>query len=393
MCPTKTTIAHIKHNNADGSPAHPELQQPKDSAVFPSRDRHIDALKGFLIVLVVLGHIPYASFFSDKTSWQYIWVDSAISGLHMNFFRMPLFLAVGVLFIPALSKRFVKKIAIALLIPYVIWILQPTIIYDPARDLINAIGRFKDLLKGNYQALVSILWFLPALFSCKVIFSFAKLANNKIATWSKSKKYALYGVLGALWCVYFALTRKIAVLHCLGKIPFGIDIALYLIPMFIAIIAVYRHRAYLLKLHVIIILLIAAGATQLIVYVEPIKTLTSFHERIDLAQYSVPYNFFGYVGMVVLSGAILMLAYKLKSGAVLKLLSYVGTYSFPIYILHFKILKDIFLRFDGAASSLSPSVAVLALFGTQLTAIVLPIIFSKILMYLSTDFRYAGFVK
>lgn len=79
-----------------------------------SRDLKIDSLKGFLITLVVIGHIPFGSFNIEKvdsikyfTQWLY-------------FFHMPLFLAVSVLYIKDNYNWFFKRASL-ILIPYLFW--------------------------------------------------------------------------------------------------------------------------------------------------------------------------------------------------------------------------------------------------------------------------------
>jgi len=79
-----------------------------------SRDLNLDTLKGLLIVLVVVGHIPFGHFSIEKydsikyfSQWFY-------------FIHMALFLAVSVLIIKS-DYNWLLKTASLILIPYLFW--------------------------------------------------------------------------------------------------------------------------------------------------------------------------------------------------------------------------------------------------------------------------------
>ena len=79
-----------------------------------TRDSKIDSLKGFLIILVVVGHIPFGSFNIEK-------VDAIKYFTHwFYFFHMSLFLAVSVLFIKSEYSWLIKRASLILL-PYLFW--------------------------------------------------------------------------------------------------------------------------------------------------------------------------------------------------------------------------------------------------------------------------------
>jgi fucose 4-O-acetylase-like acetyltransferase len=78
------------------------------------RNLKIDTLKGFLIILVVIGHIPF-SYFSLQTI-----TPITIFSSWLYFFHMPLFLAISTLFIKANIKWLGKRFLL-ILSPYLFW--------------------------------------------------------------------------------------------------------------------------------------------------------------------------------------------------------------------------------------------------------------------------------
>ena len=78
------------------------------------RDSKIDSLKGFLIILVVVGHIPFGNFNIEKVDA----INYAIRWFY--FFHMPLFLVVSVLFIKSEYNLLIKRASLILL-PYLFW--------------------------------------------------------------------------------------------------------------------------------------------------------------------------------------------------------------------------------------------------------------------------------
>ena len=141
-----------------------------------NRDLRIDSLKGFLIILVIIGHIPLNSFniekqhiFSSFTQWIY-------------FFHMPLFFAMRVLFIKNDFIWIIKRASL-ILIPYFFWFF-----YGHKKLLFeNPLEFMRGVFMGNWESLNSIIWFLPALFTLNVLFYIFYKSNQGL-------KYLLFGL-------------------------------------------------------------------------------------------------------------------------------------------------------------------------------------------------------
>lgn len=326
------------------------------------RDLNLDSLKGFLIILVVFGHFPF-EFFSIERSTILIDIIAFV-----YFFHMPLFLSISALFIKSDYNWLIKRASL-ILIPYLFWFL-----YDHRIMLLIAPRDFfTKLFMGNWASLESIFWFLPALFSLNVLFFLFYKGNKFVKI-----------ILFAISLLVFVFSNKIMLIH--NAIPFGIDVALYILILTFFVKLVYENRNKLEKINMPLSILIIIISSLNLFYFEPIKMHTQWHSRIDLAQLSVPITILGYISFIILNVFIFLLFLKIKSN---QLLSFVGTYSFPIFIMHLMILYKLplLVKFDNII--LNAFFMVL----TFILSIILPIVFSKILMRISDKFKYLGLVK
>jgi peptidoglycan/LPS O-acetylase OafA/YrhL len=182
--------------------------------------------------------------------------------------------------------------------------------------------------------------------------------------------------------------------HLAGLIPFGIDIVIYLLPFIFILNFIYKKRDLFLKLNVLVYGCTALLAGVLIYAFEPIKTTTEYLYRIDFAQLSVPENLFGYFTMSLLSGSLLMVFLKIKNDW----LSWVGKYTFPIFLMHIFILS----RFTGLLKRLLGGVpehfhldgwVFLYSFFVFISVVFIPIFISRCLMHFSEKWKYIGMVK
>jgi fucose 4-O-acetylase-like acetyltransferase len=328
----------------------------------PIRDTHIDALKGLLVLLMAVGHIPYDFFNIDKSNL----LDLLSSFIY--FFHMPLFLVISVLFIKT-NYVWLGKRAMLILGPYLFWYVfaqKKLLLSDPLRLLANVFW-------GNWSTLHSTLWFLPALFTL----------NMLVFLFYKSKNYTQY-ILLFLSLACFVCARQLMTVH--AQIPFGIDIALYMLVLAYLTKTIYKHRETCKNISLWILLTAITLSTLALFYMEPVKTHTPFHAIIDLAQFSVPVTVPGYLAFLGLSCSVFILFLKLPP---LHLLSVMGAYSFPIFLLHLKILYEVpkFIKSDSLA------VNIVCLLLTFCLAIIAPVLLSKGLMRLSEKFKYIGMVK
>ena len=286
-----------------------------------NRNLKVDSLKGFLILLVVLGHLPFSHFNIEKS------LIIKNIGMMIYFFHMPLFFAISTLFIKKNYEWLIKR-AFVILLPYLFWYF-----YGHKRLLLeNPLNFLSDLLMGNWTSLNSILWFLPALYSLNILFFiFERL---------KIKGRALMIILSVL---AFIFSEEIMSIH--QNVPFGFDVALYLFLLVFVIRLIYLNRLYFEQCHYLAIILLLTLSSVLLFYFEPIKTHTEYQSIIDLAQFSVPVTVFGYVSYTILSCTIFILFLRLKGN---KILAYIGYYSFPIFLLHLIVIykTSTLIQFD-----------------------------------------------
>lgn len=326
------------------------------------RDLNLDSLKGFLIILVVFGHFPFEFFSIEKPSILINFIA------FVYFFHMPLFLSISTLFIKSDYNWLIKRASL-ILTPYLFWFLYyhwPILITAP-NDF------FTKLFMGNWASLKSVFWYLPALFSLNVLFFL----------FYKQNKFFKIIFIAISFLVYVS-SNKIMLLH--DVIPFGIDVALYIFMLTLFIKFVYLNRNWLQKINITLTILIIIISSLILFYLEPIKMHTQWHSRIDLAQFSVPITIIGYITFIILNVFFFLLFFKIKSN---QILSFVGIYSFPIFILHLIILYKLPLSFKFDNIILNT----LFMLVTFILSIILPIVFSKFLMRISDKFKYIGLVK
>jgi fucose 4-O-acetylase-like acetyltransferase len=326
------------------------------------RDLNLDSLKGFLIILVVYGHMPFEFFSIEKSS-----LLSNI-GSFIYFFHMPLFLGVSAIFIRPSYEWLIKRTSL-ILVPYVFWFFyNHRMMFREDPD-----GFFTKLFMGNWASLESIFWFLPALFSLNVLVFLFYKENIFI-------KFIL--IISSL--LLFVFSSKIMLMH--SFIPFGVDVALYIFILTYLMRLLYENRNLIEKLSIPLLMIMILISSLLMFYFEPIKTHTQWYSRIDLAQFSVPITIVGYISFIILNLSIFLFFLKIKSNQILAL---VGTYSFPIFLMHLMILYKLPLlfKFDNNIYNLFFMVV------TFILSIVVPIIFSKVLMKISEKFKYIGLVK
>ena len=232
---------------------------------------------------------------------------------------------------------------------------------------------FTKLFMGNWASLESIFWFLPALFSLNFFF-FLFFKNNRI-----TKSTLIVDSF-----LMFVFANHIMSFHNL--MPFGLDVALYIFILAYLIRLIYENKNWIKNLNLLMLIVAIIISSLLLFYFEPIKMHTQWHSRIDLAQFFVPVTVIGYVSFIVINLSIFTLFLKIKPNRVLE---FIGTYSFPIFIMHLIILYNLPLRIKLDTTILNLLFMVL----TFMLAIVLPIFLSKVLMKLSDKFKYIGLVK
>jgi fucose 4-O-acetylase-like acetyltransferase len=270
-------------------------------------------------VAVIIGHLPGGVHgvhpFGALPEWIY-------------YIHIPLFMAVSCLFVSRFTWRKTGSRALRILVPYGIWFA----LSHPWRLLFAPAGLLGDGLMGNWTHLQSILWFLPALFT----------ANVAMALWRRLESRGLWvRVLldaGTMQLSLFAFlfAREVARLH--DRIPFGLDVVIFLLPFLLAMGRVWRLRPALARLGGALapLALLALGlGWALVRFCEDLKCHGGFQRRVDFAQFTVPERLPGYLGMLLMGAALLLLADRIPFR---RLWAALGRFSMPIYLLHYPLL-------------------------------------------------------
>ena len=326
------------------------------------RNQGLDALRGALMVSVIIGHFPTSARglnpFGPLPEWLY-------------YFHIPLFLALSCLFAQPCTLRQLGQRARQLLVPFGIWMA----LTHPLR-LLNQPGALAwDTLMGNWAHVASILWFLPALFS----------ANLLMTLWRRAGLWPRAGLLLVMAGAFLSAPR-LALLH--DRIPFGLDVACFLFPFILLVDQAWRRREALAGAWLAPAALLALPLGGVLVRVfEPVKTHSAYARRVDFAQFSVPVTLAGYLGMTLMGVALVILASRLP---VPRWLAAVGRACMPIFLLHYLLLfaltRSIGLAGESRVLLFAYAVAVIAL----IVGIAMGI--SKALMRLSPKFAYLGMV-
>lgn len=343
------------------------------------RDLHIDSLKGFLILAVLWGHIGLVRAAVPGNISLWIPLEELLNvQIPVGYFHMALFFAVSILFVKGINFDFIKKRALLLLMPYVFWYLWTV----QNSFIVDTVATLKKVLWGNWAHVTSILWFLPACFTVNIYF----------ALYRKYSGTYWVAAFWLAWLVVFLYAERIAaVYHPL--FPFGIDLTLYLFPLLVVIDYIYRHKQWFQKVSAwwaLALLPIAYGCIRIIDIVEPIKTYTPFAYRIDLAQFTVPFTLPGLLAMLGLCSSITIFFLMAKP---LGVLSTVGKYSLPIYLLHLTVIAKLAMVLNKTALWQNPKFFFMLMFLSIPVIVLTAIGCSKLFSKLSPYAKYIGMVQ
>jgi fucose 4-O-acetylase-like acetyltransferase len=310
-------------------------------AVAQGRHPGLDGLRGLLMLGVVIGHFPTSAQgrnpFGPLPEWIY-------------FIHIPLFLALSALFIQPLTAPRARRRALQILVPFVLWLL----LGEPER-LLRPLALVRDLALGNWASTRSILWFLPALLT----------SNLLMALWRRPGPRLLRPALALLMAATFLLAPAVARQH--PRIPFGLDVALFLFPFVACVDFAWRRRQHWQSgsrpwtVAALLTLPVAGWALRAC---EAVKTHSAFARRVDFAQFSVPETVPGYLAMTLMGLALLVLAGRLRP---LPALAALGRASMPIYLLHYPLLFGL-SRSIGVAGESRPALLAYGILVTLLTA-------------------------
>lgn len=285
----------------------------------PAREYGLDALRGFLMLCVVFGHFPSRSLAEANAS-------SLVSNLTLAvyLFHVPAFFLLSGLFVrPAKSVVRALWDQRVIFCVFILWglafnraILWPL---DPA-----AFARF--IFLANWPAIHSPMWFLPCLIGLRLL----------VSLWLSSPTW-LRTVLLAISLIVILQQDHIAAAHT--EIPYGLDIAFYLLPAIILARHVIR-TPFLDSIPQIASAAAFIVCIALLWVLEPLKTYNGFTSKIDLAQFSTTDTPLNYsilvVGLLALIATFKKMTRPRLSGRAMIML---GIYSMPVFILSMGIMK------------------------------------------------------
>ncbi len=317
---------------ADLSEAREETEDIIETVSLQKRPKvrldYLDIAKGLAILLVVIGHVPEA-------------FDSPLYRVAIYTFHMPLFFIVS----GAVTSRhshfekynwknfgeFVKKNFFALVVPYLIWALIfqqfdikafPYILYGTRWSL-------------NEAASNTVFWFLPCLFSSRIIVELLLWLSTKFRMHRK-----LFAAIAAV--IMFVLGIVLPVPEM--QLPFGLSQA----PIAVGFILLgYIFKGVMDEFHKkgvflhAIVLAVSLAAFCVGVFVIEGQELVSMF----VCSYGDPIRFFcnaitGTAAVMTLASLIAKIPEKAFGDPVHRFLSWLGRSTMGIYLIHVPITRQ-----------------------------------------------------
>lgn len=287
-----------------------------------SRLGHIDIIKGFAILLILLGHLLNAG----SPLKQMIYVVNVPA----------FFIASGIVCKPRSVKDSISSKFSSLLIPYLLWAL---IYVSPS------VRNIAYIMYGSNQSLLNsggngMLWFIPVMFISSVFVSWflCRIESKKLINFYKTAAILLLIVIGN--CLHFFSYRFTAVEHF--GLPFGIDIAFLAAAMII-----FGTMLRKWPVNSVSVNLLCSVLFFVVVLGTFIKT-NSGYPRMATGDLNNWFLYFllssaaclGLLSISVICSKISMLG---------KALSWFGYNSMSIYAVHKFFRDNVLLRFFGAA--------------------------------------------
>lgn len=166
------------------------------------RLQYLDNLKAILIVLVILGHVIQGSIEDYQHNFLFRFIYS---------FHMPLFLAISgyLTYKPKHDSGLIKKRAVQLLVPFVVWAFLSPVLQKGVVDIDAA---FNALLYPDNG-----LWFLYNLFVYSAIFNILERISDKFA---KKQEMILCAFVFLLVCAMAVFKTKFNCSQLCWYLPF-----------------------------------------------------------------------------------------------------------------------------------------------------------------------------
>jgi fucose 4-O-acetylase-like acetyltransferase len=375
------------------------------------RDLKLDSLRGFLIVLVVIGHSNFHGFAQATQGHPVSAIMSRLVGVlpQIYYFHIALFFSASCLHLQSGRPRSIGRRFALLVVPYFFWVCWPALSYFAAEYIFNATrprflpfvtgpvwGWLKDSLgrglHGSWEQLKSILWFIPALVSLLALL-IPIIAVHELRPRNVLWRYAPFTLLALLWLAIFLNSSVVAQWHIAGRIPWGLDVAVFIAPIAVLHRWLYRSQESSHRLPFWVLILFIFGGDALISTLEPVKTHSPYAYRIDFAQFSVPSSPYGLLGFLLLTTGLLLVSFRLPA---IRWLATLGRFSMPIFLLHIIWLNHPWpthlAQTLSAWAAFSPGSAATTLYLFRIiSALLIPVILSVGLTTIWPGFRWLGF--
>lgn len=318
------------------------------------RNNTVDVIRGFAMLLVVLGHTLSGSTceFHDNLLFQIIWTLQMplfiiISG-YVTKYSQPITSARGLL-------KFIKKRTIAYLLPWTVWTF-----------IVRGLIFMKDgLLDIKYLLwnMDSGYWFLVTIWTISIVYGCSDYLSNRI-----SKKDNVLVLFHIVWCtVGMGILGLVG--FTMGLSFLCIKLTLYYIPFYLAGYLYGHYQEYILKLH---------NGRNYINYIVALclALWLSLINRIDF--YNIPDSGIiialraatSLVGCVAVIGLFTSFCSKIVGGGILQ---WSGVHSLEIYLTHYLCLNPIKMEIIPTMQSLEGIMVLISNFALVLILTVVTI--------------------
>ncbi|MFA9376813.1 MAG: acyltransferase family protein [Lachnotalea sp.] len=275
------------------------------------RNTSLDAMKGFAILLVMIGHVlewnemtdPYLYAFIEAVQMPiFIMLNGYICGLKLpitNFGQW---------------KNTISKRATAYVVPFFMWLL---------------LKQWDDIIRGFKNALFQLdraLWFLMTLFILNVILYTAQLLSNKFRKNGKLQGFIAFGIAVGMLSTIF-VGQLILKNRFLSPI-----LTLRYLPAFIIGYLVSAYKEDIVKL--------VHKNLQLVAFVSSIVLFIYMCVIVD-TQIQKPFVILGIQIFEGLIGSyiIFYIFLKSKESVIKEKLARLGKYTLEIYVIHFHFAR------------------------------------------------------
>ncbi|MDG2535782.1 acyltransferase family protein [Sphingomonas sp. HITSZ_GF] len=284
--------------------------QAEEIPATAARDQSLDALRGALIIAVIVGHFPFQKLAGP--THDVVW---ALGEIFYLFHVSAFFALSGVLVKPFKSWSNTVRGVAPLITAYLFWVLVSRAEYVTGLQWV----RIADLVVfANSRAINGIMWFLPVLVSLRLVMQ------------------AYFSVPRPVRLLFLAVSAGTVLFHgeverIHGWVPWGLDTAFYHLPIALAARHLYLNRRPGDARFVVPALLFLVAVAALYIF-QPMGVL----HRILIADFVVPANPPLYLALGVTVCALIVAAARIRPPYFLVV---AGLFSFPIYILHAKLLQ------------------------------------------------------